>query len=229
MNISNIKNSKILKWTLIIGLPTILVAGYYGYTYYKKRKDEKNNTNTDTESKEPIIDEATMQYYRIRMPYITDITTTLSTYLKASFVPYKFISIKTGMDENSRPVVDYNIGIAPTDVQKLEEAISKLKGALIKKVIKEQTTVTSNDIPACLVKRTEVKSFQEFYESVACLSYTTLFGYNLLAIKNIPNIENKITVDELNKVFSRAASKNFNISDVEREELTNILKKAFAE
>ena len=41
MDFSKFKNSKILKITAIIALPTILVASYYGYKYIKRKSDEK--------------------------------------------------------------------------------------------------------------------------------------------------------------------------------------------
>ena len=41
MDFSKIKDSKVLKWTLIIALPTVLVAGYYGYKYLKDKKLDK--------------------------------------------------------------------------------------------------------------------------------------------------------------------------------------------
>jgi hypothetical protein len=233
IDFNKIKNSKALKIALIIGLPTVLVAGYYGYKYIKNKKDQKNKlngTDTDTASKDTsLIDESKMQYYRIRMPYVTDVTDILSNYLKSKEIPYKFISVKTGMDENSLPVLDYNIGMIPADLPKLNDAISKLGKGIVKKITKEQTVVNPIEKAICLVKRDEIKSFKEFYESVGCLDYSVLFGYSLIDIKNVPNIENKVTVEELSKIYSLVASKNFEAINKEREELTNILKKIYAE
>jgi hypothetical protein len=45
MDFSKLKNSKILKITAIIALPTILVASYYGYKYIKRKSDEKKIRN----------------------------------------------------------------------------------------------------------------------------------------------------------------------------------------
>ncbi|MBK7362988.1 MAG: hypothetical protein IPJ01_11890 [Micavibrio sp.] len=234
IDLTKIKNSKALKWALIIGLPTVLVAGYYGYKYIKNKKEEsdnkKNNTDTDTASKETSpIDETKMQYYRIRMPYITDVTNTLSNYLKAKEIPYKFISVKTGMDEKAQSVLDYNVGMLPTDLPKLSDAIFKLGKGIIKPITKEQTVVNPTERAVCLVKRNEIKSFQEFYESVGCLNYSVLFGYDVIGIKNIPNLESKVTLPEIIKLYNRVASEKFNITDEERAELTDILKKIYAE
>lgn len=233
IDLNKIKNSKVLKWALIIGLPTVLVAGYYGYKYIKKRKDEKNKlieTDIDTELKEQTtLDESKINYYRIRMPYITDVNNILSNYLKGKEIPYTLISVKTGMDEKSQPILDYNVGMLPTDLPKLNDAISKLGKGTVKQITKEQTIPNKIENPICLVKRSKIKSFQEFYESIGCLDYSVLFGYSLIDIKNVPNVENKVTVDELSRIFDFVKSANFNISMEEREELTNILKRIYSE
>jgi hypothetical protein len=233
IDLNKIKNSKVLKWALIIGLPTVLVAGYYGYKYIKKRKDEKNklsNNDIDTESKEQTpIDESKINYYRIRMPYVTDVVNITSNYLKSKDIPHTFISVKTGMDEKSLPVLDYNVAMLPTDLPKLNDAISKLGKGTVKQITKEQTIPNKIENPICLVKRSKIKSFQEFYESIGCLDYSVLFGYSLIDIKNVPNVENKVTVDELSRIFNLVASNNFSLLNEEREELTNILKRIYAE
>ena len=51
MDFSKIKNSKIVKWTLIIGLPTVLVAGYYGYKYLKNRNKSIDELEKDVKEK----------------------------------------------------------------------------------------------------------------------------------------------------------------------------------
>lgn len=45
MDLSKITNNKFLKITAIIALPTILVAGYYGYKYFKQKHDDKKLSN----------------------------------------------------------------------------------------------------------------------------------------------------------------------------------------
>lgn len=39
--LDKIKNNKVLQITAIIALPTVLVAGYFGYKYFKRRAEEK--------------------------------------------------------------------------------------------------------------------------------------------------------------------------------------------
>jgi hypothetical protein len=45
MDLSKITNNKFLKITAIIALPTVLVAGYYGYKYFKQKHDDKKLSN----------------------------------------------------------------------------------------------------------------------------------------------------------------------------------------
>jgi type III secretory pathway component EscS len=43
MDLSKIKDSKALKVVLIIALPTLLVASYYGYKFVKKKFFNENS------------------------------------------------------------------------------------------------------------------------------------------------------------------------------------------
>ena len=54
IDFNKIKNSKALKIALAIALPTIIVAGYLGYKYIKKRKDEKIKGKTGVPISEKI-------------------------------------------------------------------------------------------------------------------------------------------------------------------------------
>jgi hypothetical protein len=44
MDLSKIVNSKTFKVAAIIALPTVLVAGFYGYKYFKNKADERKKT-----------------------------------------------------------------------------------------------------------------------------------------------------------------------------------------
>ena len=48
MELSKITNSKAFKIAAIIALPTILVAGFYGYKFIKKKIDEKKSEKEKT-------------------------------------------------------------------------------------------------------------------------------------------------------------------------------------
>jgi hypothetical protein len=236
MDFSKIKNNKILQVSLIILVPTVLVAGYYGYKYAKSKnifgkKTITDDTNSEGELlKEANVSDVNMEYFRIRLPFITDIINQTRKYLLLKGLPFKTISSSEGRDENSNRVFDYYIGIAPENVANLMVLIQSLgAGYSVKKVTKEQTALKPIEKPICVVKRDEINSYQEFFESIGCLKYSVLFGYSLIDIKNVPNIENKVSVDELRRVYNQANSKNWNISQQEREELTNIMKKIYAE
>lgn len=45
-------NNKIVKITAILVLPTVLVLGYYGYKYYRRKQDEKNTNKLILEMRE---------------------------------------------------------------------------------------------------------------------------------------------------------------------------------
>jgi len=212
--------NKGLKYTLI-GLTVVGTGVFLLYFLNMKNNKSKNNLKT--------FDEKNMEFYSIRLPFVTDISTTISNYINSQNIPFKFISINQLMDENSKQVLDYNIGILPIDFIKVKNAIYKLNKELtLKKITKEQAQTKTIEKSICVVNRDKINSFEEFYESIGCSDYTVLFGYDLLGIKNIKNIENKVSLDELIDIYDVVTSKNFNLSDEKRMYLTNILKKIHA-
>lgn len=52
MDLTKLQNSKALKITAIIVLPTVLVVGYFGYKYYKKRQELKRANSLLEEMRE---------------------------------------------------------------------------------------------------------------------------------------------------------------------------------
>jgi hypothetical protein len=44
MDINKLKNNKALQIAAIIALPTVLVAGYFGYKYIKRKRDERKES-----------------------------------------------------------------------------------------------------------------------------------------------------------------------------------------
>lgn len=44
MEFNKLKNNKLLQIAAIIALPTVLVAGYFGYKYIKRKRDEKKES-----------------------------------------------------------------------------------------------------------------------------------------------------------------------------------------
>ena len=233
MNFEKIKNSKALQVALIIGLPTALVLAYYGYKYVKNKNifsgKDKNNNVDDVELKEPTINSDNVEYYKIRLPFLTDIANTTKKYLLSKGLPFNSVSVKQSMNEKAQHVVDYYIIIEPKDAPNLVSLIGMLGNEYsITMVNKEDTVVKPIENPICIKERDEINSFQEFFESIGCLDYLNLWGYNLYAIKDIPNVNDKVSIDELRRICNFVYNQNWNISEAEKEELINILKKIHA-
>ncbi len=216
---------------ILIGLAVIGI-GVYFLTKPKKKKHETSKKNTKSENKtdaSKIKLNANAEFYSIRLPFVTDISTTISNFLNSLSIPYKVISVNQVMDENAKEVVDYNIQMSPDDLSKLKNSIDKLnKGYTIKKITKEEAQPKTIEKIVCVVKRDEINSFKEYNESIGCTDYFVLYGYDLTSIKNVKNIENKISLDELRALYNKATMKDKDNSDERRNYLTNILKKAFA-
>ncbi len=217
---------------IFIGL-AVVGAGvglYYLLTPKKSKsnvskKDDKQNSNI---SRKAII-KGNVEFYSIRLPFITDISTTISNYLNSQSIPFNVISVNQIMDEHAKPVLNYNLEISSDDFSKLKNSIDKLnKGYVIKKITKEQAQPKVIEKIVCVVKRDEINSFNEFYESIGCTDYSVLWGYDLTSIKNVKNIENKITLNELRALYNKAMMKDKDNSEERRAYLTNILKKTFA-
>jgi len=190
-----------------------------------KKEGEKQNTDV---SKNMNL-KGNTEFYSVRLPFVTDISTKFSDYINTQSIPYKSISVNQIMDEHAKPVLDYNLEISQGDFNKLKNAVDKLnKGFTIKKITKEQAQPKVIEKIVCGVKRDTINSFQEFNESIGCLEYFVLWGYDLTSIKNVKNIENKITLNELRDIYNKAAMKDKDNSDERRAYLTNILKKTFA-
>ena len=232
MNFEKLKNNKAVQVALIIALPTALVLAYYGYKYVKKKNllglNNKNIEPIEEESKEPIINKNNVEYYRLRLPYLTDISNITKKYLLSKGLPFNTVSVKTAMNENSQHVIDYYIMIEPKDAVNLVSLVSMLgKDYIITKANIEDTVVKPIENPVCIKERDEINSFEEFFESIGCLDYTNLWGYTLTDIKNIPNVNDKISLDELRRIYNLVYSGNFNVPEQERIEILNILKKIY--
>ena len=52
INFKNLKNNRAIQIAAIIAVPTVLVAGYFGYKYIKKKMDEKNESKFILEMRE---------------------------------------------------------------------------------------------------------------------------------------------------------------------------------
>lgn len=212
---------------IFIGL-AVIGAGVGIYLLIRPNKKNDVSKEKESEGDKSRVMKNT-GFYSIRLPFVTDISTTISNYLNSLSINHKVISVNQIMDENAKPVLDYNIEISQDDFSKVKNAIDKLnKGFTIKKITKEQAQPKPIEKIVCVVKRDNINSFNEFYESIGCTEYSVLYGYDLTSIKNVKNIENKITLSELRELYNKATMNDKDNSDQRRVYLTNILKKAFA-
>ena len=147
MDLSKLKDSKILKWGLIIALPTVLVAGYYGYKYYKdkkgKKESESENENeneitklhsvnlsvsADGEVSDKKDDE--FEYHKIALPTSPQKELNLINILKDKNIKYKLLGIKTVSGIRNEPILEYNIGINKNDFEQFEKIVNDIKESL---------------------------------------------------------------------------------------------------
>lgn len=211
---------------ILIGLA--VVGAGVGIYFLMKPKSKNNSQNNSDSSKKTIL-KGNTEFYSVRLPFVTDISTKFSDYLNTQSIPYRTISVNQVMDENAKQVLDYNLEISDGDFYKLKNSIDKLnKGFSIKKITKEQAQPKPIEEIVCVVKRNEINSFKEFYESIGCSDYGVLYGYDLNSIKNVKDVENKITLNELRALYNKSIMKDKDNSDERRNYLTNILKKVFA-
>jgi H+/gluconate symporter-like permease len=141
MDLSKLKDSKILKWGLIIALPTVLVAGYYGYKYYKDKKGKKENesenengneiekeTKVGADSEVDKNDE--FEYHKIVLPTSPQKELNLINVLKAKDIKYKLLGIKTVSGIRNEPILEYNVGIDKNDFEQFEKIVNDIKESL---------------------------------------------------------------------------------------------------
>jgi len=135
MDFSKIKDSKVLKWTLIIALPTVLVAGYYGYKYLKDKKldkGEKEKTKEEETEKlnvDGVESESELEFHKIILPS-KDKDSSLINKLKSKGISYKLIGIKTVSGVNNEPIFEYNLGINKKDFEEFEKIVNDIRESL---------------------------------------------------------------------------------------------------
>ena len=137
MDFSKIKDNKILKWTLIIALPTVLVAGYYGYKYLKDKKldkgeGEKEKTKEEETEKvnvDGVESESELEFHKIILPS-KDKDSSLINKLKLKGINYKLIGIRTVSGVNNEPIFEYNLGINKKDFEEFEKIVNDIRESL---------------------------------------------------------------------------------------------------
>lgn len=75
-------------------------------------------------------------------------------------------------------------------------------------------------------KYKEINSFTDFYEGVKYQPSNSYFGYDLTLLKDVPNLEKKITLDELKVLYKIAQKEPKDITDDEGTQFTSLYSKA---
>jgi hypothetical protein len=140
MDFSKLKDSKILKWGLIIALPTVLVAGYYGYKYYKDKKGKKENESENENGNEieketkvgvdSEVENDEFEYHKIALPTSPQKELNLINVLKAKDIKYKLLGIKTVSGIRNEPILEYSVGIDKNDFEQFEKIVNDIKESL---------------------------------------------------------------------------------------------------
>jgi len=132
MDFSKIKDSKVLKWTLIIALPTVLVAGYYGYKYLKDKKldkGEKEKTKEEETEKLNIYgveSESELEFHKIILPTSKDKDANLINILKSKGINYKLIGIRTVSGVSNEPILEYSLEINKKDFKEFDKIVNDI-------------------------------------------------------------------------------------------------------
>mgnify|MGYP001586648939 CR=1 FL=1 len=224
MDFSKIKNSKTLKWALIIGLPTVLVAGYFGYQYIKKKREESGSRlklNSDGS-----VDTTGMDYYKITALHNAEVAGKIyDAILKMPYVPVGDIVIK---NDKQQDIVNIEIMTKPEDAEKIKK-ILPIAGSDIKidKITKEQSLTLPKEVSCTKHESTAISNINDFYEDAKCLEWTKMFGYDLLPLKDLPDIEKRVTTDELNKILGYAKIGATKLTDAEAIDFMKLMGKAY--
>jgi hypothetical protein len=132
MDFSKIKDSKVLKWTLIIALPTVLVAGYYGYKYLKDKKldkGEKEKTKEEETEKlniDGVESESELEFHKIILPTSKDKDANLINILKSKGINYKLIGIRTVSGVSNEPILEYSLEINKKDFKEFDKIVNDI-------------------------------------------------------------------------------------------------------
>lgn len=77
-------------------------------------------------------------------------------------------------------------------------------------------------------KYTEITSFEDFYAGVPYQPSGKYMGYELAKLKDVKDIDKKITLDELKTIYEISKSEAGKINDEKGEEFLKILHKVYA-
>jgi arsenate reductase-like glutaredoxin family protein len=226
-----VKNNKTLQIALIIAVRTVLVAGFLGYKYLKKKRDEKKALLKPEEVIKEIIDNSGMEYYKITAPLITDNIFDTADRIHDAIKKIKYLTVGEKViniygkkfiitellakpEDAERikkilPIVGNNIQIELTTKEKLVTALP----------IEKQVEIIKNDVV--------INNMNDFEEAIKSVENKKPFGYDLTVIKVLPNIEKRVSLDELKKIVEYSKIGIDKLSEVQSKELNALVQKAY--
>lgn len=86
-------------------------------------------------------------------------------------------------------------------------------------------TVDKNTL-AMREKYKDIKSFSDFHEGVKYQPSKSYFGYDLTLLKDVPDLDKKINLDELKVLYKISQKESKDITDEEGTEFTLLYSKA---
>lgn len=75
-------------------------------------------------------------------------------------------------------------------------------------------------------KYEEIKSFDDFHEGVKYQPSNSYFGYDLTLLKDIPNLDKKVTLDELKSIYKIAQKESKDVTEDEGNQFRSFYEKA---
>lgn len=75
-------------------------------------------------------------------------------------------------------------------------------------------------------KYKDIKSFSDFHEGVKYQPSKSYFGYDLTLLKDVPNLDKKITLDELKVLYAISQKESKDITDDEGTQFSSLYNKA---
>lgn len=75
-------------------------------------------------------------------------------------------------------------------------------------------------------KYKDIKSFSDFHEGVKYQPSKSYFGYDLTLLKDVPDLDKKINLDELKVLYKISQKESKDITDEEGTEFTSLYSKA---
>ena len=224
MNIdwSKIKSSKGFNVAMWIILPTAIVGSYYAYKYIRRRIDEKSKGNFGDLTKG-------MNAYYIRYPF-NPANNTFSNFLEqVSKIDFHYIGNQIVKTKNNKDIVVLEFMMLPENEQKMLDLLKSIKPDAVLTRTEKSNFLTASSKITCEKETKDVEdtlTFDEFHQSIKCIEKTKMLGYDLKILKEIENLDKKVSLDELKKAYSLIEKGLDNLTNEDANEYKSIMNKA---